>query len=235
MANTKSRSLGPGLTTAEQVAGFCYLPFYVFLLAWAIQYASEVFGLNLSVLQINMTYFVLNFLLVWTIFHRFLARSFHAIRFWELVQSLILGFCLYYAGNLIVGWAMTLLKLEVTNLNNETVQALAGQSWWLMLIGTVVVAPLVEETLVRGLIFGSIHGRSRWAAYGVTIVLFAAMHVWQYVLQYDGKALLLASVQYVPAGIALGWTYEKADTIWAPILLHASINAISMGLMKFLM
>ncbi len=235
MANTKSRSVGPGLSTAEQVAGFCYLPFYVILLSWAIQYCSTLFGLNLSVLQINITYFVLNFLIVWAIFHRFLARSFHAIHFWELIQSLILGFCLYYAGNLIFGWVMALLNLEVTNLNNEAVQSLAGQNWWIMLIGTVVVAPLVEETLVRGLIFGSIHVKSRWAAYVVTIVLFAAMHVWQYVLQYDGTAILLAAVQYIPAGIALGWTYEKADTIWAPILLHATINAISMGLMKFLM
>lgn len=235
MANTKSRSLGPGLTTAEQIAGFCYLPFYVFLLATAIQFCSDLFGLQLSVLQINITYFVLNFAIIWAIFHRFLARSFHAIHFWELIQSLILGFCLYYAGNLLLGWVLNLLNLNVTNLNNETVQTLAGQNWWLMLVGTVVVAPLVEETLVRGLIFGSIHVKSRWAAYVVTILLFAAMHVWQYALQYDGRELLVAALQYVPAGIALGWTYEKADTIWAPILLHATINAISMGVMKVLM
>ena len=33
LANTKSYSLGPGRSTAEQVAGFCYLPFDVPLLS----------------------------------------------------------------------------------------------------------------------------------------------------------------------------------------------------------
>ena len=46
--------------------------------------------------------------------------------------------------------------------------------------------------------------------------------------------ILLAAVAYVPAGIALGWTYEKSNTIWAPILLHMTINAISFGVMHFL-
>ena len=49
-----------------------------------------------------------------------------------------------------------------------------------------------------------------------------------------GKSVLLAALQYIPAGIALGWTYEKSNTIWAPILLHMTINAISFGVMSFL-
>ena len=80
MANTKSRSLGPGLSPAEQVAGFCYLPFYVGLLAWCIRYLSDLFGLNLSSMQINICYFVLNFIIIWAIFHRFLIHSFHSAR-----------------------------------------------------------------------------------------------------------------------------------------------------------
>ena len=101
MANAKSYSLGPGLSTAEQVAGFCYLPFYVVLLALGIEYLSGLLGLGLSQLQINVAYFVINCIMIWVIFHNFLLRSFRAIRFWELVQALILGFCLYYAGNLL--------------------------------------------------------------------------------------------------------------------------------------
>ena len=68
----------------------------------------------------------------------------------------------------------------------------------------------------------------------MTILFFAAIHVWQYVLLYDWKSVLLAALQYVPAGIALGWTYEKSNTIWAPILLHMVINAISFGVMSIL-
>ena len=47
MANAKSRSLGPGLSTAEQVAGFCYLPFFVVLLSMGVSCVfTFVPGLN---------------------------------------------------------------------------------------------------------------------------------------------------------------------------------------------
>jgi membrane protease YdiL (CAAX protease family) len=39
-------------------------------------------------------------------------------------------------------------------------------------------------------------------------------------------------VQYLPAGLALAWAYEKADTIWAPILMHMTINQISITFMR---
>ena len=234
MANAKSYSLGPGLSTAEKVAGFCYLPFYVVLLALILQYLSGLLGFHLTMLQINICYFVINCLMVWIIFHNFLLRSFRAIRFWELIQALILGFVLYYAGNflysLILGW----LDLSVTSYNDQTVLELASESRVAMVICGVILAPMIEETLVRGLLFGVIRRKSRIAAYAVTILFFAAIHVWQYVLLYDWKSVLLAALQYVPAGIALGWTYEKSNTIWAPILLHMVINAISFGVMSIL-
>ena len=234
MANAKSRSLGPGLSTAEQVAGFCYLPFYVVLLGWGIQWLSGLLGLGLTELQVNVTFFVINCVMIWVIFHNFLIRSFRAIRFWELVQALILGFCLYYAGNLLFGWIVSLLDLTITSFNDETILGLISQNKWVMVICSVLLAPIVEETLVRGLLFGVLRRQSRILAYAVTIIFFAVMHVWQYLLVYEFKAVLLAALQYIPASIALGWTYEKSNTVWAPIFLHMTINAISMGIISIL-
>lgn len=232
MANSRSYSLGPGLSTAEKVAGFCYLPFYVFLLSLILQYLSGLLGLGLTGLQINVCFFIINCVVIWIIFHNFLLRSLRAIRFWELVQALILGFVLYYAGNFLYSFILNRLNLSVVSYNDEAVLALANQNWWVMVVCCVVLAPLVEETLMRGLLFGVIRRKSRIAAYAASILLFAAIHVWQYALLYDWTAILLAALQYVPAGIALGWTYEKSDTIWAPILLHMAINAISFGIMS---
>lgn len=234
MANAKSYSLGPGLSTAEQVAGFCYLPFYVILLALGIQWLSGLLGLNLTDLQVNVCYFVLNCVFVWVIFHNFLLRSFRAIRFWELVQALILGFCLYYGGNLVFNWIVDLLKLTIVSYNDQTILSLVAQNRWVMIVCAVVIAPMVEETLVRGLLFGVIRRKSRIAAYVTSILFFAVIHVWQYLLAYDFQSVFLAALQYIPAGIALGWTYEKCNTIWGPIFLHMTINGISMGIISML-
>ena len=67
-----------------------------------------------------------------------------------------------------------------------------------------------------------------------SVMLIGGIKVWQYLLVEDVSAVLLAAVQYIPAGIALGWTYEKSNNIWAPIMMHMVINAISFGLLTFL-
>lgn len=234
MAKTKSYSLGPGLSKAEQIAGFCYLPVYVALLGVALTWLNEKLGLHLTDLQINIAYFVINCVFTWIIFHNFLLRSFRSIRFWDLVQALILGFVLYYVGNFLLSLLMGWLGVEIPQFNDEAVMDLAAQNETVMIVCAVVLAPMVEETLMRGLVFGTIRRKSRILAYIVSMLLFAAIHVWQFAFFHDWQQILLAAVAYLPAGIALGWTYEKSNTIWAPILLHMTINGISFGVMSFL-
>ena len=234
MANTKSHSLGPNLSDAEQIAGFCYLPVHVALLGFALAWINEKFRLNLTDLQINLAYFVISCLFTWLIFHNFLLRSFKNIRFWELIQALILGFALYYAGNFILNLAINRLGIVLPHFNDEAVMGLIAQNETVMIVCGVLLAPMVEETLARGLLFGVIRRKSRIAAYVVSIVFFAVIHVWEYLTGHDFKSVLFVALQYIPAGIALGWTYEKSNTIWAPIVLHMVINAIAFGVMSFL-
>ena len=231
MANARSNSLGIKLTSAQQIAGFLYLPFYVALLSMGLDYLSRLLGLTLTEMQFSTCWFVLNTLIVGIIFYRFLIRSFRSIRFWELVQAIILGFVLYYAGNWVFAWIAELLGLSIVSFNDQTVQSLAADNFWVMALCSVVLAPVVEETLVRGLIFGSIRPKSRIAAYIASMLFFSLMHVWAYIPTEGLTPVLLAAAQYISASIALGWTYEKANSIWAPIFLHMAINALAMGLM----
>ena len=100
-----------------------------------------------------------------------------------------------------------------------------------MMFVTIILAPIIEETLIRGLVFGSLHRTSRALAYVVSCFLFVFMHNWQYFALYPVGSVLLSCLPYIPAAIALGWVYEKSSTIWAPITLHALINAMSFGIL----
>jgi len=95
-----------------------------------------------------------------------------------------------------------------------------------------VLLPVIEELLYRGLIFHGLHSKSRMAAYAVSTLAFAAIHVVSYVGTLDWGLLGLSFVQYLPAGLSLAWAYEKSDTIWAPILMHITINQISITFMR---
>ena len=98
---------------------------------------------------------------------------------------------------------------------------------FLMGIGTVVLVPPAEECFYRGLIFRNLYAKSPCAGYVVSILAFAMIHILGFVGIYTPLELLMALLQYLPAGVCLAWCYTKADTIFAPILLHAAINFIS--------
>ena len=228
----KKPSLGYGLSRAATIAGWCYLPFYLFLLSYLIQYVAALLGLHPSMLTVNLIYFAVNLAVVLIIFHDFLRQRFFGPGFWNFVQALILGFVLYYAGTWAIQALEQLLAGQFTIYNNETLNDLIFENRYVMLAVSVVFAPVIEETLVRGVVFGTIRPASRVLAYIVSALLFTLMHNWQYFGLHPFLSILLSCLPYIPASVALAWVYEKAGTIWAPITLHALINAMSFGLLN---
>ena len=108
---------------------------------------------------------------------------------------------------------------------------LRGSSF-LMTLGTVVLVPPVEECLYRGLIFRRLYGVNKWAAYIVSIVVFALIHIIGYIGSYSPLELCMAVLQYLPAGLCLAWAYTKGGTIFAPIFIHAFVNAVGIYRMR---
>jgi membrane protease YdiL (CAAX protease family)/uncharacterized RDD family membrane protein YckC len=85
------------------------------------------------------------------------------------------------------------------------------------LIGVAVVAPVVEEILFRGVVFGWLRGRMPAVAAGViSAALFSLAHLgwmdWALLLPVFGIGLVLAGL------------YHHSRSLWPGILVHASIN-----------
>ena len=233
MARKASSShLGYHLSNAETIAGWLWLPFYLVLLNPMIQYVLRLLTIDYTQITLNLIYFIINLTVVLIIFRNFLRQRFFGSGFWDFVQALILGFVLYYAATKLIQFAVTKLAGDFTIYNNETVAALISENRYVMLAVSVLFAPVIEETLIRGVVFGSLRNTSRVLAYLMSCFIFVLMHNWQYFGRYPAFNIFLSCLPYIPAAIALGWTYEKANTIWAPITLHALINAMSYGLLK---
>ena len=96
----------------------------------------------------------------------------------------------------------------------------------------VILAPITEELIYRGVIFGSIHSHSRFAAYAVSCIVFSAVHVVGYIGTADLTTLGLCLLQYLPAGFALALAYECSDSIFTPILIHMTVNLIGISAMR---
>ena len=227
----KSRSISSYLTSQETISGFCYLAFQLIFLPSILTWVNGQLSSPLNSAELNFVFYMINFMAMLLIFHDFLGRSasqacHHPAYF---CQAVILGFVAYYACN----WATTeiirLLVPSFSNYNDEAIAAMSHGNYFLMLIGTVILVPPVEECFYRGLIFRSLYGKSRWAAYIVSILSFSIIHIIGYIGSYSALELLMAFLQYLPAGLCLAWAYTKADTIFAPIFIHAAINFVAIG------
>jgi len=126
-----------------------------------------------------------------------------------------------------IGWGLQMLALKVMAwLGLEPTVQLALQalknSGSVVEIGalaliTILLAPIAEEALFRGVIYPTIkqYGFPRAALWG-TSALFAMIH---FNVAIFVPLLLLA--------VVLVWLYERTDNLLAPIAAHATFNAVN--------
>ena len=230
----KSYTIHNGLTRRQTIQGFAYLAFQLLLLPSILTWGNGLLSRPLTMAQLNFGFYFINFMAMLLIFHSFLGENArqvgrHPAYF---CQAVVLGLAAYYACNLLTGWVIRQLAPGFANYNDQAIAALEQEGFFLTVIGTVILVPPVEECFFRGLIFQNLYKKSPWAAYAVSILTFAMIHILGYLGQYTPLEVVMAVLQYLPAGLCLAWSYAKADTIFAPIVIHAAVNAVSIGLLR---
>lgn len=225
----KTRSVSTCLTNQETICGFCYLAIQLIFLPSLLTWGNGQLTHPLNSAELNFVFYTGNFIATLLIFHDFLSRSLHQAFQHPayFCQAVILGFVAYYACFHITDYVVCLLVPGFSNYNDEAISAMSQGNFFLMSVGTVILVPPAEECFYRGLIFRNLYGKSPKAAYLVSITAFACIHILGYIGRYTPLELLLAVLQYLPAGLCLAWSYTKADTIFAPILIHAAVNYIT--------
>lgn len=228
------KKLTVSMTKIETILGWIYLPIQLIAIPLLLVIVNLLLGGPLSEAEINFVFFCLNFICVTVIFRHFLGESAkHALSDpFRCLRSAFFGFILYWVLNLVLGFIILKLYPVFFNVNDDSISGLVQENSALMTFGTVLLVPVAEEVLYRGLIFRGLYNRNHLAAYIVSTAAFGALHVVNYIGLYEPLHLLLCFVQYIPAGLCLGWAYARADTIWAPILMHITINQIGILSMR---
>ncbi len=138
--------------------------------------------------------------------------------YFALVLPILLGM---YVGATIVS-AVVVKLFYGGKANNPQVKDLTGGggfSWTsliLALITASIVAPVIEELLFRGMLYGWL--RTRWSAVG-GVILSAAIFSGAHAIP-----LVLASIFVV--GLTLAIVYEKTKSTLATMALHSLFNTI---------
>lgn len=119
-----------------------------------------------------------------------------------------------YAGRLLVGPDFQMQTNESLTVILDNPQLMLRIT---MIFFAVVVGPVFEEVLFRGMLQSMIRGYlgRPWLAIALTSVVFATHHPW---MHWPGIFILSAG---------MGYAYEKSGSLFRPIFIHMLFNGMS--------
>ena len=218
------------LTRRERLFGWSYLLISLFVMPFALTLLNTLLAKPLSDTVLNLIFFTVNFLAVCIVFHRFLLASVKLALAKPLycLRIALIGFAFYYCAILFTSRGIKWFYPSFSNVNDSAIADLFKEYTSAMAFATVFLVPITEETFYRGLVFQGLYRKNRILAYCLSTLVFAGIHIIGYIGLSDWQTLLLCFVQYLPAGLALAWSYEKTDTIITPMLIHIIVNQIGL-------
>lgn len=174
--------------------------------------------------EANVVYYVLVFLASFFLFHRFLREDFLDLLEWLPENLAAAGLALVLA----VGARLLLsfLPLPVEDLiaRQYAEQFRVAPVPTLTLI--LVLIPLMEETLYRGLLYGLMRKFDKKLALVVCILFYVLSLLWRYAYEAGDPSILLLSLLYLPLSAAATLCYEAGGSVWAATLVHGGFNGL---------
>ena len=230
MAKRKSTTY---MTYGEQIAGVVFFVIYLLVLPFVtnplFDLAGRLLAVSISAAMRDVLYYYILFAVTIIIFHGFLARpSRHLMdNLGGACKTAAAGLVGLYGLNELVYRLTNLIFTNRTNLNDTAISAQIDDAPHMTLLIVIFLAPFVEEVLFRGLVFGNLRNKGRVPAYLISGLLFAFLHLWQFVLVHQDTAYFLVLLQYLVPGLVLAGVYEYSGTLWSSIAVHAAVNALA--------
>ncbi len=218
----------PQMTRSERRRGWIFFALYLLVLPYLNALVQRLLFPDgeIPAAEAGVVYYAVLTLLALLFFWSFLRHGFSLLLDWLPENSF--AFLTGLGGAVLLEYLFSFLPLPVQDpipLQYAAEYALAPAATAVLVI---LLIPLVEETLFRGLIFGTFRQYGRPIAYSVAVLLYAFACVWRYALDFGDLAYLLLALRYIPMSLALTWCYDNGGSIWAVVALHAVLNAITL-------
>lgn len=151
--------------------------------------------------------------------HRRLTREIRLrpVSFGTIVLAVILGICAQYAINFTLSQISVYLPEWIITTLVDQNEIFSNGSFTVELLDVVIVTPIVEEIIFRGLIHTRLRSAlPKAAAIAISSVIFGLAH-----------GNVLGFIYAGALGVILALVFEKYDSIIPPMLIHAGFNGAS--------
>ena len=227
------RSVSAGMTRLEKILGGGLLAIYLFVLPLTadplFDLIGKLFGITIAEGVRDAAYYYILFALTLIALWRYFGRTTRAFldRAGGVLAAAGLGLVAFYGLNEISWRVLRMFFSGQINLNDQNILARMDTSPHTTVLIVVILAPVVEEAIFRGYVFGNLREYGRWPAYLASCLLFAWVHVWPFVAAGWDFSYLPLMVQYIVPGLVMAWTFERAGSLWGSVLLHCAVNGLA--------
>lgn len=145
----------------------------------------------------------------------------------HLKYAFLIGPALLFGANIIGSLITMAFVSNDTSMNQAMIETMAHSYPVMVLITTVILAPIFEELMFRGMIFGWLYEVNSYFAHIASGFIFGFIHIMN-ALATGSFSEWFMIFAYMFMGMILSYLYEKRNNIYVPILAHSTINLISM-------
>jgi len=194
------------------------------MLAYGTYWLMERWPYERILLYLNAFVTQLAFvLLIWTVKRvrhwEWADFGWHAVSFKKVLPKILGLYALTWVIN--ISYAIFLYQHGLTPPETDVYTKLLGQATWYTLILNLilagVLAPVVEEVLFRGVVFGSLQAYfGKWTSAVLSAMIFSALHFQAY--GFFPRFML---------GMILVYLYDKYKSLYPAIGLHALNNIVA--------
>lgn len=203
--------------------------FLYFLLAFLIFYIEQIPTIYLGVKDIRLVCLLVVVSLLISIGALFLGNRLGLFEGFKALSSLKawgkIG--LTYLGIYIVTWIGTIVMMMegVSNSTNQEAIENAHMNPFLLIMFTVIMAPIVEELIFRGLLMGRVFNPDSIVGLTLSSLLFGLVHM---------PNSIGVWIIYAGMGFTLGVVYRKCQKLEYCIIAHMINNSIVVSMMLLL-
>jgi len=219
------------MSSTELLPGAIFVPVHIIVLDFLVPLIMKTVAPQLNHYWSNFAYFTITCVFILIVMHSYLFKSVSDLI--DCRANALTAVVTGYFGYYILRWLISLIFWIVGWGDSPSFAGLLSQARLnsgVMPIVSIFLAPIAEEVLFRGVVFGGLRRKGRLLAYIAAFLVFAFYCVWSRFFSGFGWDLLIDFIYYIPASLALCWCYEKGGSIWAPICLHILINILSVSL-----
>lgn len=214
------------MTAGERRRGLVFFLLYLLVFPRMNAFLQKLWMGDGEVLvaEANVIYYGFLFVMALFVFWSFLKKDLLSLLDWLPENLLAVAAALLLAGGLQA--VLSILPLP----EPDPIALQYAQEYRLAPVPTLtlilLLIPVVEETLFRGLVYGSLRGYSRDLAFAVGTIFYALAAVWRYALEWGSPRYLLLGLLYLPKSAALTWCYDRGGSVWSCVVLHGLLNGV---------